>query len=134
MSKRLLKDWDEIQNDFEVMQSMSCVPTFKRVPANFIFDENKSVKWNKDMVAESNANHQAEVARLNTAKNKARDEIYEDIYYAIQCEIGNGLTREGAMAVWGYAYELGHAYGIHDIMSNLYDILELIKKVLNSVK
>lgn len=134
MSKRLLKDWRKIQSDFEVMQSMSCVPTFKRVPANFIFDENKSVKWNRDMVAESNANHQAEVARLNTAKNKARDEIYEDIYYAIQCEIGNSLTREGAMAIWNYAYELGHACGIHDIMSHLYDILELIKKVLNSVK
>lgn len=135
MAKVTVKDWHEIQSDYERMQGMSCVPSsLKKVPQNHIFDEDQSVKWNKEKVIENNTAYQAEVARLNTAKNKARDAIHEDIYRTIQSEVGYGLTREGAKKIWEYAYERGHAYGIHDIMCCLEELLVLMDEVLENVR
>lgn len=135
MAKVTVKDWHEIQSDYERMQGMSCVPSsLRKVPQNYVFDEDQSVKWNKEKVIENNTAYQAEVARLNTAKNKARDAIHEDIYRTIQSEVGHGLTREGARKIWEYAYERDHAYGIHDIMSCLEELLELVSEVLENVK
>lgn len=135
MAKLTVKDWHEIQSDYERMQGMSCVPSsLRKVPQNYVFDEDQSVKWNKEKVIENNTAYQAEVARLNTAKNKARAAIHEDIYRTIQSEVGHGLTREGARKIWEYAYERSHAYGIHDIMSCLEELLELVSEVLENVK
>lgn len=126
-NKMTVKGWDEIQSDYERMQGMSCVPAvIRKVAQNHVFDENQSVKWNRDKVAENNAAYQAEVARLNTAKNKARDAIHEDIYRAIQSEVGHGLTRDGARKLWEYAYDKGHAHGSYAIISYLEDLLVLV--------
>lgn len=75
-----------------------------------------------------------EVARLNSAKNKARDAIHEDIYRAIQSEVGHGLTRDGARKLWEYAYDKGHAHGSYAIISYLEDLLVLVYEVLDDVK
>lgn len=134
-NKMTVKGWDEIQSDYERMQGKSCVPAvIRKVAQNHVFDENQSVKWNRDKVAENNAAYQAEVARLNTAKNKARDAIHEDIYRAIQSEVGHGLTRDGARKLWEYAYDKGHAHGSYAIISYLEDLLVLVYGVLDDVK
>ncbi len=126
-----VKDWHEIQSDFEQMQAMSCVPAgLGKVSADHVFDENQSVKWNREQVNIHNARYLQEVARLNTEKNKARDAIYEDIYRAIQKEVGCNLSRKKAIALWNYAYDKGHAFGIYDIMANLQEIMELARTLL----
>ena len=134
MKKKQPKEWYVIQSDFKRMQEMSCVPAhIRKVQPNHIFDENQSVKWNRDKVAENNNSHQEEVSRLNTLKNKARDEVYEDIYYAIQCEVGHGLSRKGAMLLWNYAYDEGHSNGIYEIKNYLDSIIDLVSELLNEV-
>lgn len=128
--KNKTKSWDEIQEDFDRMQRMSCVPVdIKKVPENYVFDEDQSVKWNKEQVEINNRKYKEEVARLNTLKNKARDSVYEDIYKYIQGEVGHNLPRDKASAIWGYAYEQGHAYGISEIKIYLDEIIEVVKKV-----
>ena len=93
--KPAVKDWLEIQSDFECMEAMKCVPIgIGKVSADHVFDENQSVKWNREQVNINNARYLQEVARLNTEKNKARDAIYEDIYRAIQAEVGHNLSRK----------------------------------------
>lgn len=125
------KSWNEIQEDFDRMQRMSCVPVdIKKVPENYVFDEDQSVKWNKEQVKINNQKYKEEVARLNTLKNKARDSVYEDIYKHIQREVGQDLSRDKASAIWGYAYDQGHAYGIREIKIYLDEIIEVVKKVL----
>lgn len=48
--------WREIQDEFETMQRMSCVPkNIHKVPTGYIFDEEKSVKWNREQVDANNA-------------------------------------------------------------------------------
>lgn len=132
--KIAVKDWIDIQSDFESMVAMRCVPsTISKVSADHVFDENQSVKWNREQVNINNARYLKEVARLNTEKNKCRDAIYEDIYRAIQSEVGHNLSREKAITIWQYAYEHGHSYGFQEIMAYLREVMELAEKLLEGL-
>lgn len=129
--KNKTKSWDEIQEDFDRMQRMSCVPVdIKKAPENYVFDENQSVKWNKEQVKINNRKYKEEVARLNTLKNKSRDSVYEDIYRNIQREVGHDLSRDKAKVIFEYAYKQGHDYGITEVKHYLDEIMEVVKKVL----
>lgn len=113
---------------------MSCVPIgLRKVPENHVFDENKSVKWNRDKVAENNLAYKKEVARLHTLKNKARDSIYEDIYLYIQDEVGHVINRDCAIKIWEYAYKKGHSYGAYRIKHELDEAIALIEDILRII-
>lgn len=59
-------DWDEIQNEFDRAYGMSCKPSgLQKYKAGHIFDENMSVKWNRDKLEEENKKFEDEVSRLN---------------------------------------------------------------------
>lgn len=53
MKKRLMS-WDEIRAEYEAMSSMSCKPDFFPVSKTHVFDEDKSVKWNREQVESHN--------------------------------------------------------------------------------
>lgn len=124
-------EWMLIQAEYESMERMSCVPTnIHKVRADHVFDEDKSVKWNREQVEDNNRRYLEEVKRLNTEKNRRRDELHERIYKAIQDEVGYGLSRRKAMLLWNRAYEDGHSYGIREVVSNLDELMELAIQLL----
>lgn len=124
-------EWMLIQAEYESMEQMSCVPTnIHKVRADHVFDEDKSVKWNREQVEDNNRRYLEEVKRLNTEKNRRRDELHERIYKAIQDEVGYGLSRRKAMLLWNRAYENGHSYGIREVVSNLDELMELAIQLL----
>lgn len=132
MSKKYPKSFYDIQTEFEEMARMSCVPqNIRKVPQNFIFDEDQSVKWNREQVVANNNAYSEEVARLNTLKNKRRDSLHEDIYFAIQCEVGHNLSREKAIKIWSYAWEQGHSYGIREVCCHLENLMTLVDELLS---
>ena len=59
-----------------------------------------------------------------------RDSILEDIYKAIQYEVGHNINRKQAQAVWNYAYEQGHSFGFNSVLNCLYEIMELAEVLL----
>ncbi len=131
MGKKHSKNWAEIQQDFNSMAEMSCIPSgIKKLRGDHVIDMDQSVRWNQKQVRLNNEKYQEEVKRLNREKNKRRDAIYEDIYQKIQEEVGSGLTRGGAVVIWNYAWELGHAYGISDVLSHLNDLMDMVQKIL----
>ena len=131
MGKKHSKNWAEIQQDFNSMAEMSCIPSgIKKLRGDHVIDMDQSVRWNQEQVRLNNEKYQEEVKRLNREKNKRRDAIYEDIYQKIQEEVGSGLTRGGAVVIWNYAWELGHAYGISDVLSHLNDLMDMVQKIL----
>lgn len=107
-------------------KAMSCRPVgLQKVPGNHIFDEDQSVKWNREQVELNNKKYQSEVARLNTEKNKARDSVYNLIIEKIQYEVGHRLSRKKAEAIWNRAYEDGHSFGFYEIRCRLSDLIDL---------
>jgi tetrahydromethanopterin S-methyltransferase subunit G len=123
--------WIDIGQKFEAMENMGCKPYgFKRVSSNFVFDEDKSVKWNKEQAQKNNDDYDNEVKRLNQEKMKRMDEIYAEIYKTIQEEVGFGISEKKAEKIWGYAYDRGHSAGWYEIIINLEEIEELVKFVL----
>ena len=47
--------WIDIGQKYEAMANMGRkLYGFKRVPSNFVFDEDKSVKWNKEQAQKNN--------------------------------------------------------------------------------
>ncbi len=107
-------EWMLIQAEYESMERMSCVPT----------------NIHKVRVEDNNRRYLEEVKRLNTEKNRRRDELHERIYKAIQDEVGYGLSRRKAMLLWNRAYEDGHSYGIREVVSNLDELMELAIQLL----
>lgn len=118
--------WDEIVVEFEAYQNMSCTPTdVKKYKEGTIIDEDKTVRWNREEVERRNAEYRAVVGKLNTVRNKARDTVFEHIYAYIKDELGAACTQKKAEAIWNYAYEAGHAYGIVEIKNYLDEIMDL---------
>ena len=132
MSK--IKTWEEIESDFRRMDSMSCKPNFTKLPKGWITDEDQSVTWNREQVELNNQNYQKAVTELNTKKNKARDEIMEDIYIKIEDEDGHGISRNSAIKIWNYAYAEGHSSGWMNIKIYLEEIIDLISDILGEQK
>lgn len=93
------KNWQELISDMQRVDAMRCKPTFARFPNNFITDENKSVKWNREQVVKNHNTYDKEVARLNTEKNKERDKVMQDVYLKIQQELP-GLTLKKAKVLF----------------------------------
>ena len=117
------------------MNRMSCRPVgLQKVPGNHIFDEDQSVKWNREQVELNNKKYQSEVARLNTEKNKARDSVYNLIIEKIQYEVGHRLSRKKAEAIWNRAYEDGHSFGFYEIRCRLSDLIDLAITLLGGDK
>jgi len=127
----MANEWAVIRAEYDAMERMSCVPKdIRKVREDHIFDEEQTVRWNREQVAKNNRRYQDEVARLNTLKHKRRDSIHDNIYTIIQREVGYGLTRKKAIALWNYAYQKGHACGIADILNYLDDLMELARTLL----
>ena len=99
--------------------------------SDHIFDEEKPVRWNREMAEKNNADYQAEVARLNTEKNKRRDAILDDIYRLIQKDVGHGLSQVKAQRLWAYAWEQGRANGFSEVYYYLQDLIELARMLLS---
>lgn len=128
MSK--VKTWEEIEDDFRRMNSMSCKPNFTKLPKGWITDENQSVKWNREQVELNNQNYQKAVVELNTKKNKMRDIVLNDIYKRIQYHVGHNLSLNSAIKIWNCAYKIGHESGLHEIKYHLDEIVDLVSEVL----
>lgn len=113
------------------VRNMSCKPVgMSLVKEGYVFDEDKSVKWNREQVYKNNQKYQDEVKRLNQAKIKAREEtyaaFYKDIADALNRAIGGKekVTTEQAKAVWEYLE--GHLTDPYDIEGPLYDLINMI--------
>ena len=127
ISEKMEITWDEIESKFYEVSRMSCKPTdIKKVRGDYIFDEEKSVKWNREQIELNNQEYQKEVARLNSAKNKFRDYVNNLIIEKTQNEIGYNISYEKAKAIWDFTYNHYKELGFYEIRTELFDLIELV--------
>lgn len=129
--KNEAKTWEEAWADLDAAYMMSCKPTGKRVPKGYVFDENKSVKWNAEEVIRNNEAVQKEVSELqrnrSIAINTATDEIVKLIVQEFDCSI----TKNQAYIIWNLAYEKGHAFGCSEIGTYLKELIDVFKEFVS---
>lgn len=106
--------------------------SIKSLPHDFIFDENQSVKWNRQKVQERN-----EVAQQ--AKKLYRDRMNEiDRWFSKQVQevIQNELqvSEKAASIIFNQAWEEGHSTGYQEVVHYAEQYCEFIQQILNTMK
>lgn len=124
------KDWYELQSDYEEVQNMPINPTnIKKFPEGYIFDENKSVLWNKEELKKRNNEYTEEKTRLLRNKSEALLSVHNDIITEISNETGLDFAKSSK--IWNYVFEKWHGFGLYDTFSNLQEIIILISDIIN---
>ena len=125
------KSWDELRNEYLRVCEMSCEPVnIKKVPLGYIFDEDKSVKWNIEQVEINNRNYYLEVIKLKSKRCECMAAILNNIYTAIQEDMSCEISREQAEIIWCYAYDMGHSGGVYEIFSQLDVLMGFVESLL----
>lgn len=119
------KTWEEVERKYKNACEMSCKPDFKRMHKDYITDDEKSVKWNREQVEENHKQYDEAVKELNTKKNKCCNEALKDIYAKIQEDVGHNLSEKAAERIWYDAdYDFGHLQNQCDLISDILDDME----------
>ena len=89
-------------------------PSGKRYPEDHVFDEEKSVRWNREKVAEENKKRQQDLADYRASVRAGEDAFRNDVVSFIETEYG--LNKAQAQAVFSLAYEQGHSAGFEEVL------------------
>ena len=106
-------------------KDFSCKHSCKKYKEGTIFDEEKSVRWNREEVDRRNNLHQEEVKRLNREKNQMYEKLVNLIYQYIIQE--TKVSKERAAKIYNYLYEEYHSYGLTECINHLDDLLDLFE-------
>lgn len=95
---------------------------------DYIFDEDKSVKWNREQVKKFNREYEAEAQRLRSEEIAARKEADDAIMsYIIESTASN--TRYAEL-LWDYVYDRYHSDSTGNLFYELDEIIELANSLL----
>lgn len=107
---------DELYNNISAGRYDSSMPypSGKRYPEDHVFDEEKSVRWNREKVAEENKKRQQDLADYRASVRAGEDAFRNDVVSFIEAEYG--LNKSQAQAVFSLAYEHGHSAGFEEVL------------------
>lgn len=113
---------DELREDFLLALNMPSVPDFCKVKPDHVFDEDKSVRWNREEAIRVNNEYDAKCrilrAKRDEAVNQVIDRIKKHIARGACCSINK------ASLIWGFAYSWYHS-NIVELFNKIEDLEEL---------
>lgn len=124
MMKKEPESWDAAWDDLDRAFALSCKPTAKRVPKGYVFDEDKSVRWNAEQVESHNAAIQKEVSEKQKARSLAINQATDGIIALIADEFHGKINNEQAKVIWNIAYDRGHFGGKYEIEAQLQQFMD----------
>lgn len=113
----------ELYNMADKYDRFSCKPKLLIYKNGYIFDEDKSVKWNREEVERRNNEYNEELKRLNTEKNAMLLKWIDAVKLYIIEE--TKVKKTQADKIYNYLYTEYHNYGLTEILRHLDDLLEL---------
>ena len=119
------ESWSTIEREYHLWNDFSCRPTKSKLPETHVFDEEKSVRWNREMVKEHNEAVDKEVVQLNRRKNELRDIFAKHAAVNIQSVLRGQISHQKALAIVEYAYKKSDKY-FKNIISEINSIVALL--------
>lgn len=108
---------ESLKEDFLLALSMSSVPDFCKVKPDHVFDEDKSVRWNREEAIRVNNEYNEKCKILRAERDVAISLVTDRIKKYISINVGCSLQR--ASLIWNFVYS--HYYNDID---ELFDKLE----------
>ena len=126
-----IKSIYELEKNYKKADSISCIPdkNFQQVEEGHIFDENQSVRWNKEEVIRINNEYKMEVERLQCKKAVECEKAVYDIKQYIMQKAN--FTEHQADIFWEYIYEKYNGYDLFDELNDmicLYNELQTVSQ------
>lgn len=106
--------------------------SIKLLQDTYIFDENQSVKWNRQRVQEHNELAKTIKKDYWNKMNDIDTWFNQQVRKSIQNEIH--VSEKVAGIIFNQAYEDGHANGYHEVVLYAQRYCEFIQSILNAMK
>lgn len=100
------------------------------IQKGFIFDEEKSVRWNREQAEKAREVRKEALMAKRQAEQAANRKFEEDLVAAIQEDYH--LTHEQACRVYNKAYEFGHSAGFDEVIFYVVELGGLIVDTLSA--
>ena len=114
--KEAIKKYNECVNSY--------TPIVRSLPDNYVFDENKSVKWTKEQVKIHNEDCERRLEEWKVEHRKLYKAAVDGLIKAIQEEATYNMTKEEATVIWE------HSTGnVDNLESELIDLIELAERL-----
>ena len=101
----------DVENAYRKAIRLSAIPgkEFQKVEVGHVFDEDKSVKWNREEVIRVNNEYKEEEDRLREIRNQSIDDARYKIYKYIAQETNLSIAQ--ASVFWNYVYDKFNDFG-----------------------
>lgn len=107
----------------------SYAPRVKSLPDNYVFDENKSVKWNKEQVKIHNEDCERRLEEWKVEHRKLYKAAVDGLIKAIQEEATYNMTKEEATVIWEWQSCTGN---FDNLERELLDLIELAERLYSA--
>lgn len=115
---------NELKEDFLLALIMSSVPDFCKVKPDHVFDEDKSVRWNREEAARVNNEYDTRCKILRAERDAAISLVTDRIKKHISINVGCSLQR--ASLIWNFVYDQYHS-NVDELFDKLEDFEELFE-------
>jgi F0F1-type ATP synthase membrane subunit b/b' len=118
-------DINSVVKEYVNAHNMPTLPYFTRVRADHVFDENETVKWNREKCKEHNSRYDKECEKMRLSRNIMIDDATKKIYEYIKQEIP-GLCEEAVKAIFEKAKDESDDYE-YDLSDNIDEYIMFAK-------
>lgn len=120
---------EEVISRYEKAMSHSTIPKLKKYKEGYIFNEDMSVKWNREQVQLHNEEYEEEVLTLRR-EHTSLIKIADDSALDYLLEYSFTITNRNAISMLlGFAVEEKHSDGYENVISYAEDLIDLIDKM-----
>lgn len=99
-------------------------PEFERYAENHVFDENMSVKWNREEAIRRNRAYKDALNAYYAIQNEADKKFQEDLVLAIMND--TNFPRVKAEMIFSKAYDTGHSGGYYEVVNYAIEIADFV--------